>query len=234
MTWHRGVAPLRVALRCQGRTHHILWRRGSLVLEDHDVAADAVVIGLGGERPPCLEVLRSWRLGYVEVEQPRRSTGLVRALSSLAGWMSGGGPNAAVLPEPLRRLREASILHTWGRGLRDDRAGALSQTTFLARAITRRLGDVVKLHLPSPVIDLELDVGHGPAMAEGDRHGLHVRVPPAWLTTVWVPGLESRGGGFVIAAAPDGVLDVVRWSPDGEGGWDVVVSREPVGSGYVS
>ena len=223
---------MRVAVQCLGTTHHVLWRRGSLVLEDHDVAADAIVVGLGGARPPCLEVLRSWRLGYVEVDHPRRSEAFVRALSTLAGWMSGGGPHPAVLPEPLRRLREASILHTWGRGLRDDRAGAASQSTFLQRAIVRRLGDVVKLHLPTPAVNVELEVGHGAPAAAGDGCRLEVRVPPVWLTSVWVPGLESRGGGFVIAAGPDGTLDVVRWVPDGDGGWETVVSREP--DGYVS
>ena len=231
MSWPRGVAPLRVAIRCQGATHHVLWRRGSFVLEDHDVAADAIVVALGGDRPPCLELLRSWRLGYVEVEQPRRSAGLVRALSSLAGWMAGGGPHPAVLPEPLRRLREASILHTWGRGLRDDRARLESQQAFLDRAISRRLADVARLHLPSPHIALDLGVAHGSATAEGDGRSLLVRVAPSWLTSVWVPGLESRGGGFVIAAQPGGALDVVRWVPDGDGGWEVVVSREPDGEG---
>jgi hypothetical protein len=172
-------------------------------------------------------VLRSWRLGYVEVEQPRRSAGLVRALSNLAGWMSGGGPHPAVLPEPLRRLREVSILETWGRGLRDDRASSSTQAAFLERAVARRLGDVVKVHLPSPAIAFDLRVSHGTAVAEGDATGLCVRVAPDWLTSVWVPGLESRGGGFVIAADGDGALDVVRWVPDGDGGWEVAVSREP-------
>jgi hypothetical protein len=231
MTWPRGVPSMRVAVRCQGATHHVLWRRGAFVLEDHDVAADAIVVALGGERPPCLELLRSWRLGYVEVEPPRPSAGLVRALSSLAGWMSGGGPSPAVLPEPLRRLREASILHTWGRGLRDDRASAASQEAFLRRAITRKLADVAKVHLPSSTIELDLGVAHGRAEAEGDGRGLRVRVPPSWLTSVWVPGLESRGGGFVLAAELGGSLDVVRWVPDGDGGWEVVVSREPDGEG---
>ena len=226
--WPRGVAPLRVAVRCAGATHHVLWRRGALVLEDHDVAADAVLVGLGGTRPPCLEVLRSWRLGYVEVEQPRASASLIRALSSLAGWMSGGGPSPAVLPEPMRRLREVSILHTWGRGLRDDRARHESQASFLGRAISRRLGDVARAHLPSLDIAVEVSVQHGPPAIEGERGLLRVCVPPTWLTTVWVQGLESRGGGFVLGADDDGALQVVRWGPDGEGGWEPFVSREGV------
>jgi hypothetical protein len=225
-TWPRGVAALRVGVRCQGATHHVLWRRGALVLEDHDVAADAVLVALGGERPPCLEVLRSWRMGYIEVDLPRRSVSLVRALSSLAEWMSGGGPNPAVLPEPLRRLREVSILHTWGRGLRDGRASAETQGAFLDRATGSRVVDAARLHVPVPALPVAVAVG-GCAAVEGDHHGLVVQVRPDWLTRVWVPGLESRGGGFVIDASPDGVLDVVRWAPDGDGGWEPIVSREP-------
>jgi hypothetical protein len=229
VTWPRGVPPLRVGVRCQGAQHHVLWRRGAFVLEDHDAAADAIVVALGGDPPPCLEVLRSWRLGYVEVASPRQSPALVRSLSSLARWMSGGGSHPVVLPEPLRRLREASILHTWGRGLRDDRAGSDSQSSFLERSIVRRVRDVARLHLPSASIELDLAVSHDAPSADVVGTTLRVRVRPSWLTDVWVPGLESRGGGLVLDATPGGVLDVARWVPDGEGRWEIVVSREPPG-----
>jgi hypothetical protein len=235
--WPRRVPSVRVAVQCQRSTHHVLWLRGSLVLEDHDAVADAVVVALGGEPPACLEVLRSWRLGYVEQEPPREAAGLVRSLSSLARWMSGGGEEPVVLPEPLRRLREASILHTWGRGLRDDRAGRESQADFLARAVRRRVRDVVER-------DLRVVGGRGPAeirievgddaeprasrgVAGVDVARVEVFVRPSWLTTVWVPGVESWCGGLVVGLDAGGA-DVARWEPDDDGRLSLVVAREDV------
>ncbi len=100
-------------------------------------------MALGGDAPACLDVQRSWRLGYIEQEPPTESAALVRSLSSLARWMSGGGAHPAVLPEPLRRMREASVLHTWGRGLREPGASARAQRDFLERAVARRVRDLL-------------------------------------------------------------------------------------------
>ncbi len=66
-----------------------------------------------------------------------------------------------------------------------------------------------------------------------------VRVPSTWLTSVWVSGLESWRGDVTLAAQgrrPDAV-EVARWEPDGDGGWELVVRiDEPVGpvAGYAS
>ena len=236
--WPRGVPAVRVALQCQRRTHHVLWRRGALVVEDHDVAADAVLVALGAEAAPCLEVLRSWRLGYVEQEPPNEAAGLVRSLSSLARWMSGStGGQPVVLPEPLRRLREASILHTWGRGLRDDRAGRESEADFLARAIRRRVRDVVDRDLRilggrsgadvRIVVDDDADpsASHGRAGAAGAEVELFVR--PSWLTTVWVAGAESWNGGLALELDADHA-HVARWEPDDAGGLSLVVDHEAI------
>jgi hypothetical protein len=236
--WVRGVPSVRVALRCQRETHHVLWRRGALVLEDHDATADAVVVALGGEAPACLEVLRSWRLGYVEQEPPNEAAGLVRSLSSLARWMSGtSGGQPVVLPEPLRRLREASILHTWGRGLRDDRAGRESESDFLARAVRRRVRDVIDRDLrvlggraqADVRVEVAADVdprsSRGRAGANAAEVELFVR--PSWLTTVWVAGVESWCGGLVVSLDATGA-DVARWEVDGDGGLVLVVAREDV------
>ncbi|HUP86110.1 MAG TPA: hypothetical protein VM143_10630 [Acidimicrobiales bacterium] len=221
---------MRIALRCQGRRHHVLWKRGAIVLEDHDAGADAIVVALGGDPPPCLELLRSWRLGYVEIDTPRVTrTALVRSLSSLARWMSSTGAHPVVLPEPLRRLREASILHTWGRGLREDRARDASQQAFLERAIVRRVRDVARLHVPKASITVDVLVVDDPPFAEAVGATMRIGVRSTWLTRVWVPGLESRGGGLVLDATTEGALDVARWTPDGEGAWEIVVSREASG-----
>lgn len=232
MKWHRGVPSVRVAVQCHGDIHHVVWKRGALVLEDHDAVADRVVVALGGEPPACLEVLRSWRLGYVEVVPPREAAALVRSLSSIARWMSGGLDEPVVLPEPLRRLREASILHTWGRGLRADRIAEETQAQFLARTITRKVRDVALVTSPWPrQLRVAVQVVDGEPSANvlsidsGVERGILVQVRPSWLTHVWVPGLESIGDGLVLDLDGDD-FDVAKWEVAPDGAWEVVVQRE--------
>jgi hypothetical protein len=213
-----------VDLDCDGRRHAITWRRGSLVLEDHDVVADEVVAALGGATPPCLDVLRSWRLGYIEEEPPTESAALVRSLSSLARWMSGGG-HPAVLPEPLRRLREASVLHTWGRGLREPVASEDAQREFLARAVRRRVRDLLARQLRplgadreariDVVVDGDVEV-RANGRCEGSAAMVEVQVPTSWLTDVWVSGVETWRGEVVLAVSDrrPTTLDLVRWVRD--------------------
>ncbi len=240
-SWPRGVSPLRVPVRCAGAEHAITWRRGALVLDDHDLAADDVLVALGGDMPPCLDVRRSWRLGYIESDPPVESAALVRSLSSLARWMAGGGDAPVVLPEPLRRLREASLLHTWGRGLRDPRASDDAQRHVLERAIARRLRDLLTSQLRPLGVHTKaaLDVAVGPKVEVEGRcvagsAVARVRVPAAWITEVWVSGLETWEGHVVLAASDrrPSSLDLARWLPDDEGGWTLELERiEP---GYAS
>ena len=46
---------------CDGARHRIAWRRGKLVLEDHDVLAERSLRALGAKPPMCLELLDAWR-----------------------------------------------------------------------------------------------------------------------------------------------------------------------------
>lgn len=243
MTWPRRVPPLRVPVICDGQCHTVLWKRGRLALVDHDAAADAVVVALGGEAPACLEVLRSWRLGYIEEQPPTASTGLLRTLSSMGRWMSGGGPSPVVLPEALRRLREASILHTWGRGLRDGRAGGDAQEDFLERAVARRIRDLIDPQLFAVYgtwpqdrdVDVVIDRDPGAPISVSGRASLEgigavIAIPAAWITSVWVPGLEVLRGGLLLDVDhhPPASALVARWSADGEGGWILAADWEPL------
>jgi hypothetical protein len=59
--WWTAVDPATVEVACGEEQHRISWRRGKLVLEDHDLAAEESFVALGGDPALCLEVLRAWR-----------------------------------------------------------------------------------------------------------------------------------------------------------------------------
>ncbi len=195
------------------------------MLVDHDAAAEAAVAALGGEAPACLEVLRSWRDGYVEAEHDGAVAGLVRPLSSLARWMSGAGPLPVYLPEPLRRLRETSIAATWARGLREPQASAAAAQTFYDRAVARRLREVLVVQARSVgavdpdvvvIVSDDPDDLEGVGRCEGTRAIVRVTVARTWLTDVWAPGVEWSGADVVVHPRRPHAT-VLRWDRD-EGG----------------
>ncbi|HEV2785291.1 MAG TPA: hypothetical protein VGV67_02790 [Solirubrobacteraceae bacterium] len=59
--WFDGLPPVTGEIRCGGQQHRITWRRGKLVLEDHDLLAERSLTALGSEPPLCVEVLEAWR-----------------------------------------------------------------------------------------------------------------------------------------------------------------------------
>jgi hypothetical protein len=138
--------------------------------------------------------------------------------------MSGGG-HPAVLPEPLRRLREASVLHTWGRGLREPVASEDAQREFLARAVRRRVRDLLARQLRplgadreariDVVVDGDVEV-RANGRCEGSAAMVEDQVPTSWLTDVWVSGVERWRGEVVLAVSDrrPTTLDLVRWVRD--------------------
>jgi len=59
--WYEGLPDVTAEFRCGGQRHRIVWRRGKLVLEDHDLLAERSLVALGSEPPLCVEVLDAWR-----------------------------------------------------------------------------------------------------------------------------------------------------------------------------
>lgn len=99
---------IRVDVECGGAVHHVLWHRGSLVIEDHDVPAELALHRLGGERPACIEVYETWRSGNVAptAELAAGTAGLVAGIGDVVAWVLGGSTEpAGWLPEELRALR---------------------------------------------------------------------------------------------------------------------------------
>jgi hypothetical protein len=58
--WYEGLPDVTAEFHCAGQPHRIVWRRGKLVLEDHDLLAERTLVALGSEPPLCVEVLDAW------------------------------------------------------------------------------------------------------------------------------------------------------------------------------
>ena len=59
--WYEGLPDVTAEFHCGGQPHCIAWRRGKLVLADHDLLAERSLIAFGSEPPLCVEVLDAWR-----------------------------------------------------------------------------------------------------------------------------------------------------------------------------
>jgi hypothetical protein len=141
MAWHRDVADAGLDVRCGGSTHRVRWHRGHLQLLDHpEPQAEAVLVALGGDPPPCLRVLDLWRsavadggflpewAGREEPDPGRRG----RMLAALARLHREGVQD--VLPELDRRraARMATVLACFPHDL-VDRAALATARRLLRR-----------------------------------------------------------------------------------------------------
>lgn len=61
--WYSGLASCAIEVDCGGARHTLRWRKGCVVVEDHDIAAERALAALGGEPCVCLELLAAWRHG---------------------------------------------------------------------------------------------------------------------------------------------------------------------------
>jgi hypothetical protein len=59
--WYDGIPAVAAEIDCGGETHRITWRRGKLVLEDHDLLAERSLTALGAKPPTCVQALDAWR-----------------------------------------------------------------------------------------------------------------------------------------------------------------------------
>lgn len=59
--WFDTLPAVSAEIPCGGETHRFTWRRGKVVLEDHDILAEQSLTALGAKPPVCLQVLEAWR-----------------------------------------------------------------------------------------------------------------------------------------------------------------------------
>lgn len=59
--WFHGLPSVTADIVCGGERHQITWRRGRLILENHDALAEQSLTALGAKPPLCVELLETWR-----------------------------------------------------------------------------------------------------------------------------------------------------------------------------
>ena len=205
--WLRGIPSVRAEVRCEGEAHLVVWRRGSLGVAHHDLAAEETLGALGGltagEEPACLRVVRAWRVGRTDPgpnPQVYLSAGQARVVRA-------GVPPS--LPETLRRLRLLiPSLRLGPAGMVALDVGTRAQPGL---STTVPPGEGLAVHgEPDGAPRLARHRGR-PLLVLGHR----------WLTHVWARELEVVDDRFVVDAntrpGQDGRLGVTVLSWDGGG-----------------
>ena len=111
-SWHMGLPTLTGSIECSGARHRITWRRGKLVLEDHDILAEQSLAAFGGKPPMCLQVLEAWRA--------------VRDSELLYELLAGDGTHARSMLAVRKTTHETRVdrAHEMSASLRDARQRA--------------------------------------------------------------------------------------------------------------
>ena len=222
--WYHAVDPVTAAVDCDGEPHRVTWRRGKLVLEDHDLTAERTMLVFGGQLCVCMRVLEMWRNQFGMAPD---------AFLQMDRWL---GPNAYLAPKEFALVRELGMVLSWERAWR--------RTSHLPRKQARLLEDELKARALRPLrehlnaakaavgarmvsgVEVRLIPSGEPPRVEGRVEGISLRAQ-AWLrgrwpVDVWGRGLAVVDGAFVVEvtdARSPGELEVraVRWERQDDG-----------------
>lgn len=210
------------------------WRRGKVVLEDHDLSAERTMLAFGGELPACLRVLQLWR----NLHSWAMSAELFRQVQARVG------DDPLLAPGPLGAVRELGLLLTWERAWRRS-AYFSDHGRLLAEQVRARALDPLRGHLRFwmrhlgcrriSAVDVELQRRGQEASLSGEMDSVGVRATATlgtpWVLGVWARGLAVVDGAFVVdvsdeTGGDDGVVAVraARWERQAGGRSSPVVA----------
>jgi hypothetical protein len=240
--WYRALPVATTVIPCGGEDHRVTWRRGKLVLENHDLAAERALLAFGGELCPCMRVLEIW------VEQFHMVPDLFLQMHS---WL---GESAFLVPVELELPRRLSMLLSWERSWRFEAWLETRQAKLLEGELTERALPHLRRHLNAWKARTGARVVAGcrvglipsnqPASLVGATDGVAMRaeglLPARWVVDVWARGVATVDDAFVLTLvevpAPDHLLvRANRWEPSGARTWASVdaparLRRRPGGS----
>ncbi|HUR17917.1 MAG TPA: hypothetical protein VMZ51_03145 [Acidimicrobiales bacterium] len=200
MRWCDHIKPATALVACSGTEHRVTWRKGKVVLEDHDIGAERTMLAFGGELPECLKVLQLWR----NLHSWAMSIELFRQVQSSLG------PSALLAPGDLALRNQLGLMLTWDRAWR--RGAYLSEHgRLLHDHIRPEVLVLLREHLKFWMAEhgcrrissaaLEVPPKAG-ASLQGQMDTVGVRASVSlgarWVVEVWGPGIALVDGGFVL------------------------------------
>lgn len=218
--WCDHVEPATATVECSGARHRLSWRRGHLVVEDHDLGAERTMRALGAETPTCLRILTQWR----QLHTWATSTELFAQMRSRLGDEQLLGPGDLTVPH------ELGLLLTWERAWRMSSYYGEGHELLLQAQLRARAFEPVRTHLAlwadrlgyrqSPNIEVKiLRPGQDPRVV-GAIDRFTARATAAfgvrWVLEVWARGLALVDDALVLGlqGSPRALhARAVRWEP---------------------
>lgn len=229
--WYDALPEVSANVVCGGESHRVTWRRGKVVLEDHDLGAERGMVAFGGELCPCMRVLEIW------VEQFRMPPDLFGQMHT---WL---GEQSFLLPDEFAQPRRSAMVLNWERTWRFESWLPTKQAKLLFEELKDKALPALRRHLNAWKAKTGARVVAGCQVAllpsnrtpniDGSTDRVAMRATawlhPRWVVDVWLHGIAVVDDAFVVdltKARSGNDLEVVavRWEPDAAGSWATVAA----------
>ena len=233
--WYDSVPEATALVTCGGEQHRVTWRRGKIVLLDHDLSAERGMLAFGGELCECMKVLGMW------VEQFRMAPD---QLLTLRTWL---GPHADLAPAAFDLPRRLATIVSWERSWRfashlNDKEARLLGAELKDKALAplREHLNAWKPKTGARVISgcqVALVPASEAATVEGTMDRVAMRavaqLHARWVVDVWPRGIANVDDNFVVEVVKAVSVNelrvlAVRWEPSGTGTWATVADEASV------
>ena len=223
--WCDHVAPVTAMVPCSGERHRVTWRRGKIVLEDHDLTAERTMAAFGGEPCFCMLVLKAWR------EQFGMPPELFKQYQATLGR------DTSLSPEELATVSELAMALNWQRDWVRN-SGLSKHGRLLQERLKVRAMGPLRQHLMAEKDRLGCRMLRGvtvescrpgqPPELTGTMDTVSVRAAAVldarWLVDVWARDLCVVDGAFVLEVEREEegeprplVARAVRWERGADG-----------------
>ena len=229
--WYDALPEVTATVDCGGEKHRVTWRRGKVVLEDHDLIAEKGMVAFGGELCPCMRVLEIW------VEQFRMPPHLFGQMHT---WL---GEQAFLLPDEFAYPRRSAMVLNWARSWRFESWLPTKQAKMLFEELKDKALPALRQHLNAwkPRTGARIIAGCQVALApsnqppalDGTTDRVSMRATAwlhgRWVVDVWPHGIAVVDDAFVLDLTKARTLNdlevvAVRWEPNAAGSWATVAA----------